>query len=187
MRLFAKVTGLVFCVAGFIGCAPQAEVINLERLAEVKRLAVLPFEDGPGFRAKNSGNAVTGFITAEMAKYRKYQLLERSRLKTVIDEQDLQTTDLVDEQTAIKVGKMLGVDGVVLGTVSEYEMDKTTVYVYVVPVVSREYRVGATVRIIDVKNGEVIYAHSASASSAKNFTEAGKTAAKSLLAALPKE
>lgn len=186
MRTLAGTAGLVLCLAGLGGCAPQAELMDMERLTGVKRLAVLPFEDGPGYNAKNSGKAVTGFVTAELAKHPKYRLLERSKLKTVIDEQDLQTTSLVDDQTAIRVGKILGVDGVVLGSVSEYEMDKTTAYIYVVPVVSREYRVGATLRIIDVRNSEVIYAHSASANSPGSFTEAGRRTAQTLLAPLPR-
>ncbi len=76
---------------------------------------------------------------------------------------------------------MLGVQGVILGSVSQYDMDKTTVYVHVIPIVSKDYKIGATLRLIDVSNGEIIYAHSACGSSGSDFTQAGRQAAQKLL------
>ena len=164
------------------GCAvEQPEIINREQLSKVHSLAVLPFEDAPGLQGNNSGTAVAGFITTELARDKSYRIVERSKLKTVLGEKDLQATDFVNSETAVRVGKMLGVEGVMVGSVSQYDMDKTTVYVHVVPVVSRDYKVGASIRIIDVSNGEIIYAHSASGKSANNFTEAGRQAARKLL------
>jgi curli biogenesis system outer membrane secretion channel CsgG len=128
-----------------------------------------------------SGTAVCGFVTSELSKSRAFRIVERSRLKSIMDEQNLQTADLVDTDTAVRVGKMLGVHAVMVGSVCQYDMDKTTVYVHVVPIVSKDYKVGATIRMIDVRNGEIIYAHSASGGSGANFTDAGKLAAQSLL------
>ena len=188
MRLSAKAAVFLFaaCPLMVSSCAEEPEMMNTERLSLVKRLAVLPFQDGPGTYAQNSGNAVTGFVTSELAKCDKYRVLERSRLKTVIDEQDLQVSGIMDQDTAIKVGKVLGADAVVLGSVTQYDMDKTQVYVHVIPIVSREYNVGAAIRMIDVNTGEVIYAHSASGKSGSSFTEAGKQAAQRLLVPLSK-
>ena len=167
-----------------IGCAPQAELMDAQRLCAIKSVAVLPFEDAPGRQSKQSGTATCGFITGELSRCNRFRIVERSRLTAIMDEQQLQTADVVDTAAAVKLGKMLGVQAVFIGSVSQYDMDKTTVYIYVVPVVSRSYKVGATVRLIDVSNGEVIYAHSACGSSGSNFTEAGKQAAKLLLAPL---
>ncbi len=168
------------------GCNPQPESINVERVAEITSIAILPFGDAPGVPGRNSGAAVSGFVTGELAKHPRYRIIERSRLKSVLDEQDLQTADLVDPATAAKIGRMLGVHAVIVGSASEYDMDKTTVYVHVVPIVSRDYKVGATIRMIDVTNGRIVYAHSASGHSGNSFTEAGKQAAQKLLSPLPK-
>jgi curli biogenesis system outer membrane secretion channel CsgG len=168
------------------GCGEDGspQVIDMDRVPAITRLAVLPFEDGPGVHGRNSGRAVSGFVTAELAKHPRYRIVERSRLKSVMDEQDLQAADFADARTAAKVGRLLGADGVILGTVSQYDMDKTTVYVHIVPVVSKDYKVGASVRMIDVTNGQVVYAHSACGSSSRHFTEAGRQAARRLLAPL---
>jgi curli biogenesis system outer membrane secretion channel CsgG len=142
---------------------------------------VLPFEDAPGMYGVRSGTAVCGFVTGELARSRTFRIVERSKLKTIMNEQDLQGADLVDADTAVKIGKMLGVQAVIVGSVCQYEMDKTTVYIHVIPIVKKDYSVGASIRMIDVGNGEIIYAHSASGASPANFAEAGKLAAKKLL------
>jgi len=175
---------VLLCQMGLIGCAEQPALMNAERLSGVKTLAVLPFEDAPGSYGRNSGTAVCGFITSEMVMQNRYRLVERSKLRSLLDEQDLQVSDLTNPQTAARVGKLLGVQAVIVGSVSQYDMDKTTVYVHVVPIVSKDYKVGASVRMIDVTNGQIIYAHSACGNSGNNFTEAGKQAAQKLLAPL---
>jgi len=184
-----KATALLLpaaCQLGLLGCVEQPQMINIERLSELNRLAVLPFEDSPGMHGRNSGNAVAGFVTGELLKHKRYRIIERSKIKSVLDEQDLQISDLIDPETAVKIGKMLGVDGVILGSVSEYEMDKTQVYIHMIPIITKEYKVGATLRMIDVTNGEIVYAHSACGKSGNSFTEAGRLSARQLLGPLPK-
>ena len=75
-------------------------------------------------------------------------------------------------------------EAVITGSVSQYDKDKTVVYVYVVPIVGWSYKVGATLRMIDASNGDIVYAHSASGSSGNNYTEAGQEAVKKLLGPL---
>jgi len=152
MKILALLLGACQLLA--LGCAEQPEMINAMRVGQVERLAVLPFEDGPGMNGRQSGSAVTGLLTSELARNGKYRVLERSKLKSVIDEQDLQRSGMVDQATAVKMGKMLGVDAVILGSVTQYEMDKTQVYVHMIPIVSKDYTVGAAIRMLDVENGE---------------------------------
>lgn len=186
-----QLTTIVFPVIlmsqiALVGCVEQPELINQARVAELTSVAVLPFEDAPGAYGQRSGTAVSGFVTSELAGSRRFRIVERSRLKSIMNEQNLQTADMIDEDTAVKVGRMLGVHAVIVGCVSQYDMDKTTVYVHVIPIVSKDYKVGATLRLIDVSNGEIVYANSACGGSGNNFTEAGRAAARKILAALIK-
>lgn len=48
------------------------------------------------------------------AQRRSLQIVERADLQAILDEQGLQAGGLVSDQTAVHVGRMLGVDGVVL-------------------------------------------------------------------------
>lgn len=171
-------SGLVLSAGG---CAAQPEVINAEQISRVDTVAVLPFADAPGYNAQNSGQAVSGFVTTELAAWGRYKIAERSKLNSVVSEQDLQDAQLTDADAAKRIGKLLGVDAIIVGSASQYDMDKTQVYIYVVPIVSKDYKVGISLRMIDTANGQVIYAHSASGQSGSNFTEAGQRAAKLLL------
>ena len=95
---------LVSLVLGSVGCAAQPAVINAEQLAHINAVAVLPFEDAPGVDGKNSGTAVSGFITTELIAWAGYKLIERSRLESIISEKDLQASDLTNPETAKRIG-----------------------------------------------------------------------------------
>lgn len=174
----------VFLVWG--GCsAPRKElVIDTGRIAQIRRVAVLPFADGPGANAVNLGNAVAGLVVDRLSRSDRFRVIERSQLKSIMDELDMKASDMIDPATAAKVGKLAGVEAVIMGSVSQYDFDKTVVYIYIIPVVSWSYRVGASVRIIDVNGGDVIFAHSASGSSSADYTNAGVRAVDKLLAPL---
>lgn len=178
--------GLAVVLAGGVcGCAERPpDVIVVERLRDVHRIAVAPFADGPGASGINSGTAVTGLVINRLSQSGRFTLVERSQLKQILDERDLQAADLVDQSKAAEVGKLIGVDAIVTGSVTQYDSDKTVVYVHVVPIVGWSYRVGASVRIVDVKSGEIIYSHSMGGSSGKDFTEAGTQAVEKLTAPL---
>lgn len=162
------------------GCASPDVTIDVQRCSRIQRLAILPLTDGPGLRAKNSGNAVAGFVLDKLTRSGRFRVIERSKLKAIMDEADMQAADFIDPDTAAKIGKLAGVDAVVTGSVSQYDYEKTVVHIYIIPIVSRTYRVGMSVRIIDVDGGAIIYANSASGSSGSNYTQAGRRAADKL-------
>jgi curli biogenesis system outer membrane secretion channel CsgG len=54
-----------------------------------------------------------------------YRLIERERLGDILKEQDLGKDGRVDAPTAAKLGKVIGVDYVILGTVTQFGVTKT--------------------------------------------------------------
>ena len=109
-----------------VGCAnqPRDFVLDAQRCGQVHRVAVLPFSDGPGTDGVNSGNSMAGFVLDRLIQGNRLEVVERSRLKAIMAELDLQAADLVDPRTAAKVGKLAGVDAVVTGSVSQYNYDR---------------------------------------------------------------
>ena len=175
-KMVARTLSVMGVAVALAGCTEPDLVMDLQRCSEVRRLAILPFTDGPGNDGLNSGTAVAGFVLDLLVRSGQYQLVERSRLKAIMSEMDLQATDLIDPSTAARVGKVAGVDAVVTGSVSQYNSDKTVVYIYIVPVIGWKYQIGTTVRMVDVQNGAIIYSNSGAGQSGKNYTEAGKKA-----------
>lgn len=168
-----------------LGCSGRSSftMVN-ERCASVQRVAVAPFTDGPGSLAVGSGNAVVGLVTEELHRTGRYEIVERSRLREIMDELDLQTADLVNPATAAKVGKLAGVDAIMTGSVTQYDRDTGFIAVPYVSTSTSKYLVGVSVRLIDVKDGQIIYTSTASARSGSDYTDAGRRAVTKLLAPL---
>jgi TolB-like protein len=85
---------------------------------EIKRVAVLPFENLTGHEA--AGGVVTEEFMLQLGRTGMFDLVERGRIEELWKEQDLDTLARFDEAAAVRIGKMLGADGVILGTVTKY-------------------------------------------------------------------
>ncbi len=84
------------------------------------RLAVIELENiGSLAKEKNVGRSVSELLTTFLVESQKVQVVERSQLNQVLAEHKLNLSGVVDIDTAAKVGKVLAVDVVLCGSVSE--------------------------------------------------------------------
>lgn len=96
------------------------------------KIAVLPFDDGSIQERWWGGNWDVGkgiadeFVT-ELLNTNKFRLIEREQIDKVIKEQDFGQSGRVDAKTAAKIGKILGVDFLVMGRVTEFSLKSTEV------------------------------------------------------------
>ncbi|MFH1009567.1 MAG: CsgG/HfaB family protein [Candidatus Latescibacterota bacterium] len=98
------------------------------------RVAVIDFEsigDDP-----NIGRGVTEIVRTELIKTGNYEVVERALLNKIIEEQRFQLSDLVDPTKAVELGKLLGADLILTGSVVK---------------IGTSYTINA--RFIDVKTG----------------------------------
>ena len=106
------------------GCSSTSKVnVQVLKPAEIhlpgiKTLAVVDFQ-GP----QRSGSQVASSLQALLIKKQQYSLIERNRLKQVLDEQNLGLTGVVDQNTAVQIGKVLGVDAMVFGEVTTFQIE----------------------------------------------------------------
>ncbi|MFA6031028.1 MAG: CsgG/HfaB family protein [Elusimicrobiota bacterium] len=82
------------------------------RDARVRRVALAGFE-GPG------GGAAADFLAHELLKAGA-DVVERGRLEAVLAEQRLGASGALDPATVRKAGRILGVDAVLVGSVTQY-------------------------------------------------------------------
>jgi curli biogenesis system outer membrane secretion channel CsgG len=68
----------------------------------------------------DGGKVVAGILAAELGKLNNVQIIERSRLEKVLNEQALQQSGLVDTDTALRLGKLAGADAVIIGEMTDY-------------------------------------------------------------------
>lgn len=96
-----------------------------------------------------------------------FTIVERSRLEQVLGEQSLGKSGVIDETQAASLGKVLGVDAIIVGTVSPIADQTTTreeVSVYrndqwiktMGDCVTNKVSVETRMRIINVNNGQII-------------------------------
>lgn len=92
-------------------------------LSKYKKIAVFDFNDASG--ALGSGNVIADLITAELMR-KGYGVVERSRIETILNEQKMRISGIIDESTAIEIGKILEVDAIVTGALSQYNVYTTS-------------------------------------------------------------
>jgi len=80
-------------------------------------IAIIDFE---GISVSEAdAKALTQRLTSEMITLELYQVLERSEMKRLLDEQKFQYSGCVDLKCAVELGKMLGAKYMVVGSVSK--------------------------------------------------------------------
>lgn len=114
------------CQAGFSGTKDEMISDAVRKIAptlqkispDVKRVAVSTIEI-----SSNSGIDIAGMqdqIGQVLLDSGRFQVIDRKSLKTLLDEQKLSLTGLVDPLSMAKAGKLIGVQGFFFGTVETY-------------------------------------------------------------------
>lgn len=109
-----------------------------------KRVAIADFVDLNGQSSDFGKYLAEELITRFFKEKSRFKVVERQRLDKVIAEQKLSLTGLIDPKLAQTIGKILGVQSIVVGTISD---------------IGRNFKINA--RIIDAGTGEVFAASSA--------------------------
>ncbi len=119
--------------------AQLAEITgNLEPFPNATRIAVLYFDsDDPNIQNLRKGLA--DMMITDLSKFRTLNVIERAKLEEIIKEQDLSNSKRFNNTTATRIGKLLGVECILIG--SYFEM-------------MGALRIDA--RIIDVETGKVL-------------------------------
>ena len=84
------------------------------------RAAVVDFdESGDGARRRELGKVVAAEVATVLRRDHGIILVERGRLRSIMDEHALAMAGVVDPSTAVELGALLGADLLILGDVSE--------------------------------------------------------------------
>ncbi|MFH0947887.1 MAG: CsgG/HfaB family protein [Elusimicrobiota bacterium] len=159
---------LCLLIVAFYGCGPRVSIRRGYDFNQIKRIGVLKFDSSQVgcFSSYDPGNAVADEFVLQLLD-RDVMVIERSRLENIMKEQDLWKSGSIDSATVKKIGKLLGVDALIIGTVTKYipdrkerfylkgEQDKLREEIFIV-----NAEVGISARMVDVESGVVIWASS---------------------------
>ncbi len=92
----------------------------IKSLAEENKtqIAIMEFPDLNG-RISDLGKFIPEELTTRLFKTKRFEVVERQLINKILDEQKLAMTGIVDASSAAQVGKMVGVDAVVTGTITD--------------------------------------------------------------------
>ena len=136
---------------------------NLGFSAELPRVAVIGFDStAPDYIwhiNSELSKAATDLMINALIKTERFRVFERIKLDAILEEQDFQVySGRVDPSTAVKIGKMLGVDLIVTGSVTSIVYQKSGgIKLGPLSLKKSSASVTMTVRAINVTTGEIIF------------------------------
>jgi curli biogenesis system outer membrane secretion channel CsgG len=106
-------------------------VIATPCLAQKKRVAVLNFEYGTVRSSAQAifgtdqdvGKGISDMLVQKLVEDGKYSVIERNALDKVLGEQNFSNSDRADASTAAKIGRILGVDAIIIGSITQFGRD----------------------------------------------------------------
>ena len=111
---------LTICFISLLGVVGQA--------ADKKRVAVMNFEFGTVQQWWNGnwdiGKGISDMIVNELVTAGTYRVIERNRLDQILAEQDLGESGRANPASAAKVGKVLGANAMIVGTITQFGTEK---------------------------------------------------------------
>ncbi len=116
------------------GQAGQDILASVPKVDDGKKLRVVVFAfEAKGNDSSGLGSAVGEMVTTAMVQTNCFQVVERQQLDKILKEQDFELNDAVDQATAVKVGELIGVDAIVVGSIltlgAQTELDSRIVHV----------------------------------------------------------
>lgn len=134
--------------------------------ADKPRIAVLQFQN----KADNQwwwhggAEAAQDVFVTELVKSGKFRVVEREQLAALMQEKNLTLSGDLDPSTAVRVGKLLGVNYLLTGSVTEYGVTDIGAHapgVRRLPGFSagkRNFVAAMNARLIDTSTGEILWA-----------------------------
>lgn len=129
------------------------------------RIAVLAFDSShiASGHAWLASSVVNGMFETELVKTGKFVVVERKRIESVLQEQGLQLSGAVDPTTAGKVGKILGVELVLVGDITKLGVKQAggrTGIFGGVGVSKNTLEGGLDVRMVSTQTAQIVFAES---------------------------
>ena len=118
----------------FLTIFTAASLATWGQNAPKKRVAVFAFNNAAVQAGVSSpylqtdtpelGNGVSELLISKLVQNGNVSIVERSALDKVLAEQNLTNSDRADPAAAAKLGRVLGVDAIILGTITRYDYDE---------------------------------------------------------------
>lgn len=150
-RLTVTFSTIFILISGFLSAQEPVKVV------ERYPISVLPIEDSIESSMEFNRIIAEDFLVEQIVKIPIYKVLERSKLKSIIQEQELQMSGAVINETIVKIGELTGARFLLQPTIIKLEnvIEGTTGND---TFSSNLINATVSIRIFDVESGEVVFA-----------------------------
>lgn len=124
------------------------------------RVAVMDFDNRAQRGDWRIGQGAADILTTELVKNTDFDVFERNKLSSVLKEQDMGNGTRFDTSTAARIGKLIGVQYIITGAVTEYGQSRSGGGGGGVNVGKQGYFTSVDVRVVDANTGRVLFADS---------------------------
>lgn len=150
---------MIVALVAIVGMAALSTVTDAQLK---KRIAVSRFEDRSGCGYSHVGDGVADMLTTALVKSGKFVVIERQEFDKVLEEQKLGQSGIVTPESAPKVGKALGVELLIVGSVSEFGTKESEisggVSLFGGGITKKTARAAVDIRLVNTTTGEVMAA-----------------------------
>lgn len=105
---------------------PQGAMAGAKR-----RIAIMPFDygavQGGQVGTYDVGKGIVSLLITKLVNDGTYSLVDRQMLDSILKEQNFSVSDRADPATAVKIGKLLSIDAMVVGTVTQFGFENKSV------------------------------------------------------------
>ena len=168
-RTALTVIGLVLVGA----CAPSTKIkqkhsttVDVTEKVESKytgprrRIGVVAFENKAPYAQGRLGETATDILLTELVKSGKFIVVERDKLDKIMAEQKLGQSGAIDPNTAARVGKILGLNAIVTGSISQFGVKKEGKDFIVSQSKQQIVECTVDIRVVDAETGQILLADS---------------------------
>lgn len=136
-----------------------------------KRVGIVDFENKTTYGKGRLGSSASDILTTELFKTGAFIVVERAQLQKVLGEQALGQSGVINPATAAEAGKILGLNAMVTGSISQFgvKTEGQDYGVYKQKVQKAECTVD--VRVVDTTTGQILFADSGSGVFEKKTSE----------------
>ncbi len=169
-------SAIILSVIFFVCCAPSTKT-SVTRPAEInlvgiKRIAM-------GNIDGDTGSALSDRLVQKLSESGRYEVVDRKKSDALMKEHSLNITGAVDEQTAAKIGGLLGADALIFGSSNgqyrqKIEISDTKCGYELCKEYSKigDGRINTTLNVVDLKTGKTL--------ANKTFSDTGSDSNKQL-------
>ena len=122
------------------------------------RIAVLGFANNSTFTywGDNLGGAAADELTTQLVKSGAFSVVERSQVNAILEEQHFGLSGAVDASTAAEIGKVLGVQAMLMGSITQFSIDRKSGGVGAFRMTYTEAESRMDVRVVSTTTAEIL-------------------------------